>query len=199
MYCVGVVMNSAPWYTKYKRMLFLLRVGVSPLLTFTYTILKRIAGEMMRREQIEELISNEVEKIIDGTPMELVDVEYIREKNWYLRVYIDKEGGVDLEDCQHVSQELSRVLDADDPIPDNYLLEVSSPGLDRILKKDKDFLRYAGRTVDIHFFSPYEGAKDMVAQLIQKRDDGTLAVAVDGLEKSLDMKNVAQVRLHIDF
>lgn len=90
----------------------------------------------MRREHIEEVIAQEVEKIIAGTPIELVDVEYVREKNWYLRVFIDKTGGVDLEDRQGVSEKLSKVLDETDPIQDNYLLEVSSPGLDRILKKE---------------------------------------------------------------
>ena len=95
----------------------------------------------MRREHIEDLIAQEVEQIIAGTALELVDVEYVREKNWYLRVFIDKDGGVDLEDCQRVSEKLSKVLDEKDPIQDNYLLEVSSPGLDRILKKDKDFIR----------------------------------------------------------
>ena len=84
----------------------------------------------MRREHIEDLIAKEVEQIIEGTGLELVDVEYVRERNWYLRVFIDKEGGVDLEDCQAVSEKLSKVLDEKDPISDNYLLEVSSPGLD---------------------------------------------------------------------
>ena len=91
----------------------------------------------MRREHIEELVAAEVEKIIAGTALELVDVEYVRERNWYLRVFIDKQGGVDLEDCQAVSEKLSKILDEKDPISDNYLLEVSSPGLDRVLKKKK--------------------------------------------------------------
>ena len=82
----------------------------------------------MRREHIEELVAAEVEKIIAGTALELVDVEYVRERNWYLRVFIDKQGGVDLEDCQAVSEKLSKILDEKDPISDNYLLEVSGPG-----------------------------------------------------------------------
>ncbi len=153
----------------------------------------------MRREHIEEVIAQEVEKIIAGTPIELVDVEYVREKNWYLRVFIDKTGGVDLEDCQGVSEKLSKVLDETDPIQDNYLLEVSSPGLDRILKKDKDFIRYAGRTVDIHFFKPYKGTKDMVADLIEKQPDGTVRVRVGETEETLNLKDISQIRLHIDF
>ena len=153
----------------------------------------------MRREHIEDLIAQEVEQIIAGTALELVDVEYVREKNWYLRVFIDKDGGVDLEDCQRVSEKLSKVLDEKDPIQDNYLLEVSSPGLDRILKKDKDFIRYAGRTVDIHFFKPYKGIKDLVAELVRKNEDGTVTVRIDEQEETLTLKDISQIRLHIDF
>lgn len=153
----------------------------------------------MRREHIEDLIAQEVEQIIAGTALELVDVEYVREKNWYLRVFIDKDGGVDLEDCQRVSEKLSKVLDEKDPIQDNYLLEVSSPGLDRILKKDKDFIRYAGRTVDIHFFKPYKGTKDLVAELVRKNEDGTVTVRIDEPEETLTLKDISQIRLHIDF
>lgn len=153
----------------------------------------------MRREHIEDLIAQEVEQIIAGTALELVDVEYVREKNWYLRVFIDKDGGVDLEDCQRVSEKLSKVLDEKDPIQDNYLLEVSSPGLDRILKKDKDFIRYAGRTVDIHFFKPYKGTKDLVAELARKNEDGTVTVRIDEQEETLTLKDISQIRLHIDF
>lgn len=152
----------------------------------------------MRREHIEEAIAKEVEQIIEGTNLELVDVEYVREKNWYLRVFIDKEGGVDLEDCQKVSEQLSKVLDEKDPISDNYLLEVSSPGLDRILKKDKDFIRYAGRMVDIHFFKPYNGTKDMVAELVEKQPDAIVVRVGDQVEE-LPPKEVAQIRLHIEF
>ena len=130
--------------------------------------------------------------------LELVDVEYVRERNWYLRVFIDKEGGVDLEDCQSVSEKLSKILDEKDPISDNYLLEVSSPGLDRVLRKEKDFIRYAGRTVDIHFFKPHDGTKLMVAEIVKK--EGTLlTVQKDGKEEQLDMSEISQIRLHIDF
>lgn len=153
----------------------------------------------MRREHIEDLIAKEVEQIIEGTGLELVDVEYVRERNWYLRVFIDKEGGVDLEDCQAVSEKLSKVLDEKDPISDNYLLEVSSPGLDRILKKDKDFVRYAGRPVDIHFFKAHDGVKDLTVELVGKTDDGQLKVRLDDRDETIDMKDISQVRLHIDF
>ena len=152
----------------------------------------------MRREHIEELVAAEVEKIIAGTALELVDVEYVRERNWYLRVFIDKQGGVDLEDCQAVSEKLSKMLDEKDPISDNYLLEVSSPGLDRVLKKEKDFVRYQGRDVDIHFFKPHNGTKLLTA-VLKGRDGDVLTVSHDETEETLDMKDISQIRLHIDF
>lgn len=152
----------------------------------------------MRREHIEELVAAEVEKIIAGTALELVDVEYVRERNWYLRVFIDKQGGVDLEDCQAVSEKLSKILDEKDPISDNYLLEVSSPGLDRVLKKEKDFVRYQGRDVDIHFFKPHNGTKLLTA-VLKGRDGDVLTVNHDETEETLDMKDISQIRLHIDF
>lgn len=152
----------------------------------------------MRREHIEELVVEEVEKIIAGTALELVDVEYVRERNWYLRVFIDKQGGVDLEDCQAVSEKLSKILDEKDPISDNYLLEVSSPGLDRVLKKEKDFIRYQGRDVDIHFFKPHNGTKLLTA-VLKGREGDVLTVSHDETEETLDMKDISQIRLHIDF
>ena len=152
----------------------------------------------MRREHIEELVAAEVEKIIAGTALELVDVEYVRERNWYLRVFIDKQGGVDLEDCQAVSEKLSKILDEKDPISDNYLLEVSSPGLDRVLKKEKDFVRYQGRDVDIHFFKPHNGTKLLTA-VLKGRDGDVLTVSHEETEETLDMKDISQIRLHIDF
>ncbi|MDE8715141.1 ribosome maturation factor RimP, partial [Veillonella atypica] len=94
-----------------------------------------------------------------GSNLELVDVVYVRERYWYLRVYLDKPGGVDLDDCKMVSEKLSAALDEKDPIAENYLLEESSPGLDRVLKKDKEFIRYNGRDVDIQLFKPINGSK----------------------------------------
>ena len=152
----------------------------------------------MRREHIEELVAEEVEKIIAGTALELVDVEYVRERNWYLRVFIDKQGGVDLEDCQAVSEKLSKILDEKDPISDNYLLEVSSPGLDRVLKKETDFIRYQGRDGDIHFFKPHNGTKLLTA-VLKGREGDVLTVSHDETEETLDMKDISQIRLHIDF
>lgn len=153
----------------------------------------------MKRSDIEQLVSQEVETIIAGTDLELVDVEYVRERDWYLRVFIDKEGGVGIEDCQAVSEKLSEFLDVKDPITDKYLLEVSSPGLDRILKKDADFVRYKDRDVDVHFFTPYKGVKSLTARLVGKDESGVVHLLIDDEEAAINSKDISQIRLHIDF
>ena len=89
----------------------------------------------MQKEALEALIADLVTPLLDGTDLTLVDVEYVREKDWYLRIYIDKPGGVEIDDCQLVSEKLTTVLDEKDPIKEKYYLEVSSPGIDRPLEK----------------------------------------------------------------
>lgn len=152
----------------------------------------------MKREAVEEFVSSVVESIIADTDMELVDVEYVRERDWYLRVYLDKPGGVDLDDCQMVSERLSETLDAKDPIKDNYLLEVSSPGLDRVLKKDKDFKRYHGAQVDVQLFKPLNGSKQFTGALGEVTDETVMIVTADG-DLALERSAVAQIRLHFEF
>lgn len=152
----------------------------------------------MKREAVEEFVSSVVEGIIAGTEMELVDVEYVRERDWYLRVYLDKLGGIDLDDCQLVSEQLSSKLDEKDPISDNYLLEVSSPGLDRALKKDKDFIRYNGRDVDIQCFKPVHGSKQYTGAL-QGFTDETVDILINDEVVTFERSTIAQIRLHLDF
>ena len=98
----------------------------------------------MSKKEVESAVEKLLEPVLAENKIELVDVEYVRERNWVLRVFIDKEGGVDLNDCQEISEKAGAVLDEADVISDNYMLEVSSPGLDRVIKKDKDFIRYTG-------------------------------------------------------
>lgn len=152
----------------------------------------------MKREAVEEFVSSVVEGIIAGTEMELVDVDYVRERDWYLRVYLDKPGGVDLDDCQMVSEKLSAVLDEKDPITENYLLEVSSPGLDRVLKKDKDLIRYNGRDVDIQLFKPINGSKQFTGSL-EGFTDTTIDFTINGESMTFERTAIAQIRLHLDF
>lgn len=152
----------------------------------------------MKREAVEEFVSSVVEGIIAGTNLELVDVDYVRERDWYLRVYLDKPGGVDLDDCQMVSEKLSAILDEKDPIAENYLLEVSSPGLDRVLKKDKDFIRYNDRDVDIQLFKPINGSKQYTG-VLQGFSDTTIEFLINGESETFERTAIAQIRLHLDF
>ena len=155
-------------------------------------------GRRVKRIDVENLVSSWVEEIIAGTELELVDVEYVRERDWYLRVYLDKPGHIDLDDCQKVSEQLSARLDKEDPIAENYLLEVSSPGLDRVLKKEKDFIRYKGRDVDVQLFKPIDGKKLFVGALGPVTED-EVTLIIDGQKKVIERTAVAQIRLHLDF
>lgn len=156
----------------------------------------------MAHKEIEAEVERLLEPVLEKDGIELVDVEYVRERNWILRIYIDKEGGVDLNDCQTVSEKAGALLDEKDLIPDNYMLEVSSPGLDRVLKKDKDFIRYTGEDVDVKLFAPLEGTKTkaLTARLDGLAEDGSLLLTPEGGEQmTLARDKISQVRLHFSF
>lgn len=158
----------------------------------------------MQAREIEALITELMEPILKDTDIILVDVEYVREKDWYLRIFIDKPEGVEIDDCQLVSEKLTAVLDEKDPIQDKYFLEVSSPGIDRPLKKDKDFVDAYGSKVDISFYAPWENMKLLVAVLVGHDDE---FVEVRKIIKGREFKNpvkierklIANIRPHIDF
>lgn len=145
--------------------------------------------------KVETQVENLMAEILAGTEYELVDVEYVKERDWYLRIFVDKAGGIDLDDCQAISEKLSAQLDASDIISSAYILEVSSPGIDRILKKDKDFIREAGKVVDVTLYAPLDGKKLFVGEL-EGRDEKFLRLK--DIEP-LPREKIAQVRLHIDF
>ena len=92
-------------------------------------------------KRIEEAVEAIVQEIVQDSDLEVVDVEYVKERDWYLRIYLDKEGGIEIDDCQRISEALEQILDEKDLLKDAYILEVSSPGLDRVLKKARDFER----------------------------------------------------------
>lgn len=141
---------------------------------------------------VEELVTN----IIENTPLELVDVEFVKERDWYLRVFLDKEGGIEVDDCQWVSEQLSKALDARNPIPQNYYLEVSSPGLDRPLKKPRDFQRNLGQEVEVSTYGPVQGKKQFVGTLV-RADDTEVVLSREGKELSVPRDKIAQVKLHV--
>jgi len=118
-------------------------------------------------ETIEQQVALLVEPIVREKGLELVNVEYIREgAHWYLRLYIDKDGGVDMDDCSGVSHMVSEMLDEKNQIPQAYMLEVSSPGLERPLKKEEDFVRFQGSLVTVHTTTPFQGYKEFSGNLI---------------------------------
>ena len=142
--------------------------------------------------KVEQLVTNTLKAYKD---IELVDVEYVKERDWYLRIFIDKPGGIGLDDCQKFSEEFGKVLDKEAVIKGSYILEVSSPGLDRLLKKERDFIREHGKKVDVTFYAPLDGTKQMTGVLAGF--DGT-TLTLDGIAP-IPMEKVASVRLHIDF
>ncbi len=158
----------------------------------------------MQAKEIEALIAEMVEPLLADTELELVDVEYVREKDWYLRIYIDKPGGVEIDDCQMVSEKLTGLLDVEDPIPDKYYLEVSSPGIDRPLKKDSELEAAYGTKVDIEFSTPWEGLETLVGVLVSHDADHIeVKKIIKGKEfknpVQLERKQIALIRPHIDF
>lgn len=153
----------------------------------------------MSKKSIEAVITDMVEPIATELNLELVDVEFVKEgPNWYLRIFIDKQGGVDVEDCQAVSRAIDPLLDEKDPIPQAYSLEVSSPGIDRPLKKDKDFEKYKGQLVKISAFSPIDGQKVFVGELVGL-EDNEVVITVSGQTYRVPRSKISSVRLEVQF
>jgi ribosome maturation factor RimP len=152
----------------------------------------------MSKEHIENLVEKLVQDIVANSVIELVDVEYIKEREWYLRIFLDKEGGIEIEDCHWVSEQLEAKLEELDPIKESYYLEVSSPGLDRALRKDRDFIRHIGDKIEITTFAPINGNKSIVGTL-NSLTNGDISIDIDGAEMKIPRNQTSQVRLYIDF
>ena len=155
---------------------------------------------MAKREEIERRVEEMLLPILDEFGFDLWDVGFVKEgKEYYLRAYIDKEGGIMIDDCVDVSRRLSDALDADDLIEEAYTLEVSSPGLGRKLVKDREFDRSIGRDVDVKFYKPVDGTKELTGKLVGY-DKDTITVEIDDTgPKVLARSDIAMVRLSIDF
>jgi ribosome maturation factor RimP len=153
--------------------------------------------------KVTETVEKIAWPIVHELGLEIVDVEYVKEgKNWYLRLYIDKENGVDIEECGMVSEKLSEKLDEIDPIPHNYYLEVSSPGAERPLKKQADFEKAIGKNVHIKTYEPIDGEK--IFEGILQEFDGmnvTIEVRVKAKSKIIQIpyNKIAQARLAVVF
>lgn len=155
---------------------------------------------MSRKEEYELKTEALLIPILEEKGYEMVDVEYVKEgSNWYLRAFVDKPGGITINDLESVSRRLSDLLDEKDFINDAYILEVSSPGLGRPLKKDRDFDRSIGEEIEVHLYRSLNGNKQYVG-LLKSYDKDTITIEdEDGSEINLDRVNVSLVKLTIDF
>ncbi len=153
--------------------------------------------------KVAEVVENLVTPILDDIGLELIDIEYVKEgKEYFLRIFIDKDTGVDIEECGVVSERLSEKLDEIDPIPHNYFLEVSSPGAERPLKKDKDFEKAIGKNVFIKTYEPIDGEKSFEGQLTQfDGETVTVEVKIKTRKKSIEIpySKIANARLAVTF
>ncbi|GGE65259.1 ribosome maturation factor RimP [Priestia taiwanensis] len=154
-------------------------------------------------KKVTEIVAELAQPIVDELNLELVDIEYVKEgKDWFLRVFIDSEDGIDIEDCGNVSEKLSELLDEQDPIDNLYFLDVSSPGAERPLKKEKDFQKAIGKQVAIKTYEPINGEKMFEGQLLNF--DGaevTLLQTIKTRKKEIVIpyEKVASARLAVTF
>ncbi len=160
----------------------------------------------MKTEEIEKRAEALITPIVEGFGFELVDVEYVKEgSDWYLRSYIDKPGGITIDDCEAVSRIFSDKLDEEDFIDDAYIMEVSSPGLGRVLKKEKDFVRSKGEKVEVKTYSNkefdfYKGKSKDFSGVLKDWDEDTVTLE-DGSGNTLvfTKKEIAVIRLAVEF
>lgn len=155
---------------------------------------------MANKENYERRAEQLLIPLMEQNNFELVDVEYIKEVgNWYLRAYIDKEGGISVDDCELVSRAFSDLLDAEDFIQDAYILEVSSPGLGRQLKKEKDFARSIGEEIEVKLYKAIDKQKEFTG-ILTAYDKDTITMGLeDETTREFNRKEIAMVRLALDF
>lgn len=154
---------------------------------------------MSRREDYEQKAEKLLAPIVEANGFELVDVEYVKEAGeMYLRGYIDKPGGITVNDCEVVSRAFSDKLDEHDFIEESYIMEISSPGLDRPLKKEKDFARSIGKLVEIRTYRPIEKQKEFCG-VLTAYDGSSVTIDEDGAERVFEKKDIALIRLYIEF
>ena len=155
---------------------------------------------MSKREDYEKKTEALLAPILNDKGFELWDIEYVKEgADYYLRAYIDKEGGITIDDCVDVSRALSDELDREDFIPDAYILEVSSPGLGRALKKDRDYERSIGQEIDIKTYKPVDGCKEFTGVLKAFDKDTVELVTLSGNSMIFNRADVAKANLHVEF
>ena len=149
--------------------------------------------------KVTELVAEFARPIVEAHGCELWDVEYVREgSDYFLRLYLDKEGGVNIDDCEAVSRAVDPILDEKDPIPGSYHFEVCSAGLERVLKRPSDFQRFLGSPITVKLYRPRNGLKEIPCVLIAY-DQGKLTVEAGKETITFEKSEVAQVRLRVEF
>ncbi len=149
--------------------------------------------------KITEQVRAFAQPVVESLGCTLWDVEYVREgADWFLRLYIDKDGGVDINDCEAVSRAVDPILDEKDPIPDSYHFEVCSAGLERVLKRPEDFQQFMGSAVLVKLYRPRDGQKEFVGTL-SAYDDGAVTILQGENAVSFQKTEVALVRLYVEF
>lgn len=155
---------------------------------------------MGKKESYEGRVEAYLLPLMDEHHFELVDVEYVKEAGtWYLRAYIDKEGGIAVDDCEVISRSLGSWLDQEDFISDSYILEVSSPGLGRPLRKEKDFERSMDKDVEVRLYRQIDKQKEFTGTLTAYDKDTVTLVMKDGSQKVFEKPDIALIRLALDF
>lgn len=151
---------------------------------------------MGRSESYEAKTEQLIQPLIDANNFELVDVEFVKEgSDWYLRVYIDKDGGITVDDCELISRAFNEILDREDYISEQYIFEVSSPGLMRPLKKEKDYKRSVGKLIDIKLYKPVDKCKEFTG-VLDSYDKDTVTIKMDDdTQKTFNRSNLAMIRL----
>ncbi|MBO5340757.1 MAG: ribosome maturation factor RimP [Oscillospiraceae bacterium] len=150
--------------------------------------------------KVTDLTAQLAQPLVEQAGCSLWDVEYVKEAGtWFLRIYIDKEGGVSIEDCEAVSRPLSDKLDEADPIEGSYTLEVSSAGADRVLKKPEHFQQFMGAEVEVRLYRPRDGRKEHIGVLTAYDEQGSVTIDAAGTPTTFEKKELAQVRLYVHF
>lgn len=190
----------------YMWILWLERVGLSSHSFVLYPYIFRF-GIFSDAKEVKNLAYNKIESqvltflepIAKNMNVEVWDLEFKKEGSDYvLRIYLDKEGGISINDCENVSRALEKVLDEEDPIPQAYLLEVSSAGLDRLIKYEKHFEKCMGKNVDVKFFAPIDGVKEFTAKL-SGYESKTVRFEINKEIKAYPLEKISSIRLAIEF
>lgn len=155
---------------------------------------------MSKKESYEQRTEELILPILEENQFELVDVEYVKEgSDWYLRAYIDKDGGITVNDCELVARKMNEILDREDYIDGSYIFEVSSPGLGRPLKKEKDYVRAMGKELEIRTYRAIDHEKEFYGILKAFDENSVTIVTEDERELVFDKKDIALIRLAFDF